>query len=816
MTEKDPKEAPPRVLKTEDPEEELERIELPASLPILPLKNVVVYPFTVTPIIVQSESSRKLVDDAMVGDRLVGLVTMTDPEAAPNDPAALHEVGTVGRILKMLRFPDGTLRMLVQGIRRFRVGAVVERDPYLRAALVLPGEVSDDSVETQALFRHLSSQFQKLIAQSSTIPKELQILVLNVSSPGRLADLAASNLDISLEEKQGVLDAFDVKDRLERMVKVVTRELEVSRVESQIHEKVQSEMSKSQREYFLREQLKAIQKELGEGDEREAETDELRRKIEEAGMPEEARKVADKELDRLKRLPPGAGEYGVIRTYLDWLIALPWSRRTEDNLDIVHARRILDEDHYDLDRVKERILEYLAVRRLKADMKGPILCFAGPPGTGKTSLGRSIARALGRKFVRISLGGVHDEAEIRGHRRTYVGALPGRIIQGLRKAESANPVVVLDEIDKVGTDFRGDPASALLEVLDPEQNFSFSDHYLEVPFDLSKILFITTANLLDTVPPALRDRMEILELSGYTAEDKLQIARSHLIPKLLREHGLGEGQLSMEDAAVERVIEEYTREAGLRNLEREMASICRKAARRIAEEGATAVAVSATDVPVFLGPPKFWNERVERTQAPGVAIGLAWTPSGGDILFIESSRAAGGKSLKLTGQLGDVMKESAEAALSYVRSNAAALGIDPDFFAKNDIHIHVPAGAIPKDGPSAGVTIATSLVSLLTGRTVRPDVAMTGEITLRGKVLPVGGIKEKVLAARRAGVRTVILPRRNEKDLVELSEAARSEIQFRPIDRIEEALNVALQPADAGSRKPAAARPAESAPPPLP
>jgi len=816
MTENDPKEAPPRVLKTEDPEEELERIELPASLPILPLKNVVVYPFTVTPIIVQSESSRKLVDDAMAGDRLVGLVTMTDPEAAPNDPAALHEVGTVGRILKTLRFPDGTLRLLVQGIRRFRVGAVVERDPYLRAALVLPGDVSDDSVETQALFRHLSSQFQKLIAQSSTIPKELQILVLNVSSPGRLADLAASNLDISLEEKQGVLAAFDVKDRLARMVKVVTRELEVSRAESQIHEKVQSEMSKSQREYFLREQLKAIQKELGEGDEREAETDELRRKIEEAGMPEEARKVADKELDRLKRLPPGAGEYGVIRTYLDWLIALPWSRRTEDDLDIVHARRILDEDHYDLDRVKERILEYLAVRRLKADMKGPILCFAGPPGTGKTSLGRSIARALGRKFVRISLGGVHDEAEIRGHRRTYVGALPGRIIQGLRKAESANPVVVLDEIDKVGTDFRGDPASALLEVLDPEQNFSFSDHYLEVAFDLSKVLFITTANLLDTVPPALRDRMEILELSGYTAEDKLQIARSHLMPKLLREHGLGEVQLSMEDAAVERVIEEYTREAGLRNLEREMASICRKAARRIAEEGATAVAVSASDVPVFLGPPKFWNERVERTQAPGVAIGLAWTPSGGDILFIESSRAAGGKSLKLTGQLGDVMKESAEAALSYVRSNAAALGIDPDFFAKNDIHIHVPAGAIPKDGPSAGVTIATSLVSLLTGRTVRSDVAMTGEITLRGKVLPVGGIKEKVLAARRAGVRTVILPRRNEKDLVELSEAARSEIQFRPIDRIEEALDLALTPADAEIRKPAAARPAEPTPPPFP
>ena len=813
MTENDPKNTPAHGLKTEDPEEEMERIELPESLPILPLKNVVVYPFTVTPIVVQSESSRKLVDDAMVGDRLVGLVTMTDPEGAPNDPAVLHEVGTVGRILKMLKFPDGTLRLLVQGVRRFRTGSVLQRDPYLRATLIAPEEVSDDSVETQALFRHLASQFQKLIVQSSTIPKELQILVLNVSDPGRLADLAASNLDIPLEEKQAVLEAFHVKERLERMVKVVTRELEVSRVESQIQEKVQSEMSKSQREYFLREQLKAIQKELGEGDEREAEFEELRRKIEDAGMPEEAHKEAGKELDRLRRLPPGAGEYGVIRTYLDWLIALPWNRRTQDDLDIAHARRILDEDHYDLDRVKDRILEYLAVRRLKADMKGPILCFAGPPGTGKTSLGRSIARALGRKFVRISLGGVHDEAEIRGHRRTYVGALPGRILQGLRKAESANPVIVLDEIDKVGTDFRGDPASALLEVLDPEQNFSFSDHYIEVPFDLSKVLFITTANVLDTIPPPLRDRMEILELSGYTAEEKLQIARRHLIPKLVRDHGLESTAFRIDDSAVDRVIAEYTREAGLRNLERELATICRKAARRVAEEGAAAIAVGASDVPASLGPPKFWNERLERTQAPGVAIGLAWTPSGGDILFIESSRAAGGKSLKLTGQLGDVMKESAEAALSFVRSNAAALGIDPDFFAKYDLHIHVPAGAIPKDGPSAGVTIATSLVSLLTGRTVRPDVAMTGEITLRGKALPVGGIKEKVLAARRAGVRTVILPRRNEKDLADLPASIRSEMQFHLIDRVDEAIEVALQPVPAAARPAAPARAAS--PPPL-
>jgi ATP-dependent Lon protease len=814
MTENDPKETRARELKSDDPDEELGGIELPKNVPLLPLKNIVLYPFTVTPIIVQSDSSKQLVDEAMVADRFLGLVLMTDPDGAPNDAGVLHEVGTVGRILKMLKFPDGTLRLLVQGLGRFRIGQVTQTEPYLRANISLPGEVADDSVETQALFRHLSSQFQKLIAQSSTLPKELQILVLNLTNPGRLADLAASNLDIPLEEKQAVLEAFNVKERLERMVKVVGRELEVSRVESQIQEKVQTEMSKSQREYLLREQLKAIQKELGEGDERETEFQELRKKIDEAGMPEEARKEAEKELERLKRLPPGAGEYGVIRTYLDWLVALPWSKRTEDDLDIAHARRILDEDHYDLERVKDRILEYLAVRKLKADMKGPILCFVGPPGTGKTSLGRSIARALGRKFIRLSLGGVHDEAEIRGHRRTYVGALPGRIIQGLRKAESANPVMVLDEIDKVGADFRGDPSSALLEVLDPEQNFSFSDHYLEVPFDLSKVLFITTANMLDPIPPPLRDRMEVLELPGYTAEEKLQIAREHLLPKLLRDHGLAEGQLRLEDAAVARVIAEYTREAGLRNLERELATICRKAARRVAEGESATVVVDPEEVPTYLGPPKFWNERVERTQAPGVAIGLAWTPAGGDILFIEASSAPGGKGLKLTGQLGDVMKESAEAALSYVRSNALRFGIDPDFFERTDLHVHVPGGAIPKDGPSAGVTIVTALVSLLTSRRVRSDVAMTGEITLRGKVLPVGGIKEKVLAAHRAGIRQVILPRHNEKDLVDLPESIRAEMKFHLVDRLDEVLTAALEP-ESAERQPRDRRDASAGAPPL-
>ena len=812
MAQKQPKDESKGLQKADALDEELGQIEIPEVVPILPLKNMVVYPYTVTPIIVMSDSSKKLVDDAMVGDRIIALVTMKDPSGAPNDPAVLHEVGTVGRILKMLKFPDGTLRLLLQGLRRVRMTQVVDTEPYLREKVQVLEEVSDDSVETQALFRHLSSQFQKLIAQSSSLPREMQILALNIENPGRLADLAASSLEITMEEKQAVLETLHVRQRLERMVKAIGHELEVSQVESQIQEKVQSEMSKNQREYFLREQLKAIQKELGEGDERESEFAELKKKIEEAGMPAEALKEAERELDRLHRLPPAAAEYGVIRTYLDWMVAMPWSKGTEDNLDIGNARRILDEDHYDLDRVKDRILEYLAVRKLKSDMKGPILCFVGPPGTGKTSLGRSIARALERKFVRMSLGGVHDEAEIRGHRRTYVGALPGRIIQGLRKAESANPVLVLDEIDKVGADFRGDPASALLEVLDPEQNFSFSDHYLEVPFDLSKVLFITTANVLETIPPALRDRMEVLELPGYTAEEKLVITRKHLLPKLVQDHGLTDERIRIQDAAVEKVIAEYTREAGLRNLEREMASICRKVARRVAEDGAVSVEVRLEDVEGILGPPKFYNERVERTQAPGVAIGLAWTPTGGDILFIESSASRGGKSLKLTGQLGDVMKESAEAALSYVRANAQPLGVDPDFYAKSDLHVHVPAGAIPKDGPSAGVTLATSLVSLLTGRRVRPDVAMTGEITLRGKVLPVGGIKEKVLAARRAGIRTVILPRRNEKDLADLPESVRNEMTFHLVDRVDDVLDQALLGTPTQSLVPTGSRPEVSVP----
>ncbi|MDP3936641.1 MAG: endopeptidase La [Deltaproteobacteria bacterium] len=805
MTEREARDAKDRPSKDVDLDEDLTEAPVPEVAPILPLRNVVVYPFTVTPIIVVSDSSKKIVDDAMVGDRIVGLVTMKDPEGAPTDPEVLHETGTIGRILKMLKFPDGTLRLLVQGYRRFRVGEIVARDPYLRARVTPVDEIEDDSIETQALFRHLSSQFQKLIEASSSLPQELQVLVGNISSPGRLADLAASSLDIPLEQKQLALETLEVRRRLEQMVKVIGRELELTRVESQIQEQVQSEMSKSQRDYLLREQLKAIQKELGEGDERENEFQEIQQKIDEAQMPEEARRASGKELEKLRRLPPGAGEYGVIRTYLDWMVSMPWSKRTEDNLDIAHARQVLDEDHYDLERVKDRILEYLAVRKLKLDMKGPILCFVGPPGTGKTSLGRSIARALGRKFVRLSLGGVHDEAEIRGHRRTYVGALPGRILQGLRKAENANPVVVLDEIDKVGTDFRGDPASALLEVLDPEQNNSFSDHYLEVPFDLSKVLFITTANLLDPIAPALRDRMEVLELPGYTAEEKLEIAKTHLIPKLLREHGLTAEQLTIEDAAVERAVSQYTREAGLRNLERELASLCRKAARRIAEDEAQTVHIGAGEIETLLGPPKYWNERVERMQAPGVAIGLAWTPQGGDILFVESSQAPGKKSLKLTGQLGDVMKESAEAALSYVRSNAEALGIDPDFFATTDLHIHVPAGAIPKDGPSAGVTMVSSIVSLLTGRRVRSDVAMTGEITLRGKVLPVGGIKEKMLAARRAGIKRVILPLRNEKDLAELPESVRSEMTFHPVERLDEVLALALEDGAERSTQPSPA-----------
>jgi len=625
------------------------------------------------------------------------------------------------------------------------------------------------------------------------LPDELQVVVVNTSNPDKLADLVASNLNLTLEEKQEILEAVDVKKRLKRLTVYVNRELEVLEMGSKIQDKVQTELGKNQREYFLREQLRAIQKELGMGDERSAEIEELREKIAEAQLPEEADKEAMRELDRLSKMQPGAAEYTVARTYLDWMVALPWAKATEDNLDINKAGQVLDEDHYDLIKVKERILEYLAVRKLKADTKGPILCFVGPPGVGKTSLGRSIARAMGRSFIRISLGGVHDEAEIRGHRRTYIGALPGRIIQGIKNAGHNNPIFMLDEVDKIGQDFRGDPSSALLEVLDPEQNFSFTDHYLDVPFDLSRVMFITTANVLDTVPSALRDRLEVLELPGYIEEEKLQIAVTYLVPRQIGENGLRKKDIKFTRPALTRIIRDYTREAGVRNLERKIATVCRKMAKKVAAGEGGPFTITPETVVELLGPPRFYSEVAERTNEPGVAVGLAWTPTGGDLLFIEATQMSGTKGLMLTGQLGDVMKESAQAGLSWIRAHARELGIEGDFFEKNDLHIHVPAGAIPKDGPSAGVTIATALISLIQKRPVRSDIAMTGEITLRGKVLPVGGIKEKVLAARRAGIRKVILPAKNRDDLEEIPDHAKKEMTFYFVDTVAEVLELALR-----------------------
>jgi len=774
-------------------DDEIRGKEIPNEVPILPLRDTVIYPFMVTPLVVARPKSVQLINDVVVGNRILGLVAQKKAEIEDPRPEDIYTYGTVATVLKMLKFPDGSLRVLVQGLRRIQVLRYTQTEPYFKALIRPLDDVVEPSTELDALANTVSSLFQRVVNMSPHLPDELAVAAMNTPDPGRLADLVASNLTLPTEEKQALLEELNVKTRLERLVVQLNRVVEVLEMSSKIQDQVQSELSKSQREYFLREQLKAIQKELGIEDERTAEIKELREKIKEARMPEEAEKEALRELDRLAKMPPGAAEYTVARTYLDWLISLPWSVSTDDNLDIKRAQRILDEDHYDLERVKERILEFLAVRKLKQDQKGPILCFVGPPGVGKTSLGRSIARALGRKFVRVSLGGVRDEAEIRGHRRTYVGALPGRIIRGLRTAGSNNPVFMLDEVDKLGADFRGDPSSALLEVLDPEQNNTFVDHYLDVPFDLSRVMFICTANIVDTIPPALRDRMEILELPGYTEEEKIIIAFKYLIPRQLREHGLTKDRLRFQKRAVRRVIREYTREAGLRNLEREIANICRKVAKKIALEGPTSEVITAAKVPEYLGPPKFFSEVAERTAEPGVATGLAWTPAGGDILFVECTRMPGSKQLILTGQLGEVMRESAQAALSWVRSRAHKLRIDERFMENNDIHIHVPAGAIPKDGPSAGVTIVTALVSLLSGKPVRPDLAMTGEITLRGRVLPVGGIKEKVLAAHRAGIRTVILPARNKKDLEEVPKEILEDLEFHFVENLDQVLRVAFR-----------------------
>jgi ATP-dependent Lon protease len=780
-------------------DEDVTGVAVPESLAILPLRGVVIFPAAIVPLLISRGQSLKLVEDCLAGDRILGFVSQKNPEEESPDPAGLYARGTAGRILKMLRYPDRSVRILVQGLRRIETVEFLQTDPYLRARVRTLSDVAQPAPDLDALQTHMVSQFAKFVSMTPYLPDELQVVVMNIKDPGKVTDLIASNLNIAVEEKQELLAALDVRQRLEKLSTILNREIELLELGHKIQSQVQSELNKNQKEFYLRQQLRAIQKELGEGDARTTELEELREKLDAAQLPEAAREAADRELERLKVIPPESAEHSVVRTYLEWLAGLPWAVGTPDNLDLRHARQVLDEDHFDLEKIKDRILEHLAVRRLKEDGKSPILCFVGPPGVGKTSLGRSIARAMGRKFVRLSLGGVRDEAEIRGHRRTYVGALPGRIIQNIRNAAANNPLFMLDEIDKLGMDFRGDPASALLEVLDPEQNSTFQDHYLDVAFDLSRVMFVTTANLLDTVPPALRDRMEVIELAGYTEEEKLEIAKRHVVPKQLREHGLTPEHLRFDDDAITLIARAYTREAGLRNLEREIGRVCRKVARAVTEGRTEPVVCTRERLHEFLGPERFFAEVAERTEEPGVAVGLAWTPAGGDILFIEATRMPGKKNLILTGSLGDVMKESAQAAMSYVRSRAERLGLEPDFFEQADIHVHVPSGAIPKDGPSAGVTITTAIASLLTGRHVRPNLAMTGEVTLRGRVLPVGGIKEKVLAARRAGIDTVILPRRNEKDLEDVPDSARSTMQFHFVEVMDEVLELALVPARAAS-----------------
>lgn len=767
-----------------------EELKIPEELPILPIKKAVVFPYMMAPLAITNKKLVQLIDETLSEMKMMGACAEIDDKIEELSPENLYRVGTVVNIVKMLRFPDGSLRLLVNGLSRMRIKEFVSTHPYLKAKIEVVKEEWKKDVELEALVRNVIGLFQKIVASAPHLPDELQIVVLNIENPSKLADFVASNIELSFDELQGLLETFDVRQRLERLVPLLTKELDILEVGAKIRSQVKTEIDKSQREFYLREQLKAIQKELGEKDERTLEINEFKKKIKKAKMPKEVEEVATKELDRLAKIPIQAAEYTVSRTYLDWLVSLPWSDSTEDRLDVKEARRILDEDHYDLEDVKERICEYLAVRKLKSDMKGPILCFVGPPGVGKTSLGQSIARALGRKFTRMSLGGIRDEAEIRGHRRTYVGALPGRIIQGIKRTGSNNPVFMLDEVDKIGVDFRGDPAAALLEVLDPEQNHSFSDHYLDVPFDLSKVMFITTANVVDTIPPALRDRMEIIRLPGYTEEEKLWITKKYLIPRQLKAHGLNPDQLIFKNRAIKQIITDYTREAGLRNLEREIATICRKVAKKIAEGKRKRFIVN--DPSKYLGPKRYFSEIAEKKGEVGVAVGVAWTPAGGEILFVEATKMKGAKSLSLTGQLGDVMKESAQAALSYLRSRAKEYGIDEDLFSKYDIHIHVPAGAIPKDGPSAGIAMAVALTSVLSEKKVKPDVAMTGEITLRGKVLPVGGIKEKVLAAKRAGIKKFILPRRNELDLEEIPDRIKKNLEFIFIESIDEALKVAL------------------------
>jgi ATP-dependent Lon protease len=777
--------------------------EIPSELPILPMTNILVFPYVVAPLIISDERRINVINDALSDRKMVGLfaIQTKDVKGQPSNPLKLFDIGTVVYILKMFRYPDGSMGLMVQGLSRIRLEQITKAEPVLKGRVRLIPESTGDSIKVKALVREVIEIFQQIVTLSSFLPEELSQAIANVENPGRLADLIVSNLKLDITERQSILEALSVEDRLIKLLTYLNRELELLKLGNKIQSEVKNKIDENQKEYFLREQLKAIQKELGEKDERTVEIEDLKKRIDEAKMPKEAKEAAEKELDRLSKMPPQAAEYTVSRTYLDWLVGLPWSAGTDDTIDVVKAKEILDHDHYDLRDVKDRILEYLSVRKLKSSSKGPILCFVGPPGVGKTSLGRSIASSMGRKFVRYSLGGIRDEAEIRGHRRTYIGSLPGRIIQGIKKAGSNNPVFMLDEIDKVGTDFRGDPASALLEVLDPEQNNSFSDHYLEVSFDLSKVMFITTANVLDTIPRPLLDRMEVLRLPGYILEEKMEIAKKYLIPRQIDENGLKNSQIKFTPPAVRKIIEEYTREAGLRNLEREIGTCCRKVARAIAEGREKSVKVTPEKAAEFLGPRKFFSEAAQRKDEVGVATGLAWTPVGGEILFVEATAMPGGKGLVLTGQLGDVMKESAQAALSFIRSHTDKYRIPEDFFQKLDIHIHIPEGATPKDGPSAGVTLATALVSLLMNRPVRHDIAMTGEITLRGKILPVGGIKEKVLAAQRSGINRVILPKLNEKDLEEIPEHIRKKMKFFFADWMDEVLDLTLVDKKNGKKK---------------
>ncbi|SDF19726.1 endopeptidase La [Sporolituus thermophilus] len=761
-------------------------------IPLLPLRGILVFPYMIIHLDVGREKSISALEEAMVHDRLIMLTSQKDAQNDRPEPDDIFRIGTVAEIKQLLKLPGGTIRVLVEGLHRAQILRYTELDPFFQVEIEEFDEIQTKTPEIEALTRTAISQFEQWVKLSKKIPPETLLSVVTVEEPGRLSDLIASHLALKIEDKQALLEAVGYKERLEKLCEILSREMEILELEKKINVRVRKQMEKTQKEYYLREQLKAIQKELGEKDDRLAEADEYRQRLKELDVPKEVAEKINKEIERLEKMPPMAAESAVIRTYLDWLLALPWTKETTDRLDIAVAEKILDEDHYGLQKVKERILEYLSVRKLTETMKGPILCLVGPPGVGKTSLARSIARAMERKFVRVSLGGVRDEAEIRGHRRTYVGALPGRIIQGMRTVGSKNPVFLLDEIDKMSADFRGDPSAALLEVLDPEQNNAFSDHYIEVPFDLSRVLWVVTANVMHNIPRPLLDRMEVISIPGYTEEEKVQIAKRYLIPKQTRDHGLSEGQIIFSEGTIQKVIRDYTREAGVRNLERNIAGLCRKAARQIVQEQRTAVKITAQNLHTFLGAPKYRHAQAEKSPQVGVATGLAWTEVGGDVLAAEVSIMKGKGKLTLTGQLGEVMRESAQAGFTYIRTRAKELGIDEEFHEKTDIHIHLPEGAIPKDGPSAGITMATAVASALTGKPVRSDLAMTGEITLRGRVLPVGGIKEKVLAAHRAGIKKVVLPQENRRDLEEIPVNVKRSLEFIFVEHMDEVLRAAL------------------------